>query len=116
MIDEFCSLKTKLLDRRDELKSIIESEKESTRPVVLDQQRVGRLSRMDALQSQAMSMETKRRRQIELTRIDAAVKRIDNGDYGYCVKCEEEISAKRLEIDPTAPFCFGCANKSEKNQ
>lgn len=112
--NETDKLKAALLVRRDELKSIIESEKESAEPVVLDQQRVGRISRMDAMQAQAMSVETKRRREIELGRIETAIKRIDDGGYGYCVKCEEEIGAKRLEIDPTAPFCIDCANKSEK--
>jgi len=114
MLDEPYSFKTKLLARSDELKSIIQSEKESAQPVILDQQRVGRLNRMDAMQSQAMSVETKRRREIELARIETALKRIEDGDYGYCVKCEEEIGAKRLEIDPTAPFCIDCANRSER--
>jgi DnaK suppressor protein len=116
MINEFESLKVKLIARRDELRSIIKLEKKSAQPVILDQQRVGRINRMDAMQSQAMSVETKRRREIELARIETTLKRIDDGEYGYCLKCEEEIGAKRLEIDPTAPFCIDCANKSEKSR
>jgi len=86
---------------------------EAAQTVELDQSRVGRLSRMDALQGQAMSQEVKRRRQIELQKINAALKRIEGDGYGYCAKCEEEINIKRLELDPATLLCFECANKLE---
>ena len=79
-------------------------------PVELDQQAVGRLSRMDALQVQAMALETSRRRAVELRRIAAALARMDEGDYGYCLECGEEIAARRLELDPAVPLCIGCAS------
>jgi DnaK suppressor protein len=78
-------------------------------PVELDQQTVGRLSRMDALQVQAMAMETSRRRGTELRRITAALARIDEGEFGYCIECGDEIAARRIELDPAAPLCIGCA-------
>lgn len=80
--------------------------------VELDQTSVGRLSHMDALQNQAMQVETERRREIELNRIDAALVRLDNDEYGYCVSCGEEIQPKRLEMDPATPVCVDCAHKS----
>ncbi|HUS54324.1 MAG TPA: TraR/DksA C4-type zinc finger protein [Thermohalobaculum sp.] len=79
-------------------------------PVELDQQAVGRLSRMDALQVQAMAMETSRRRATELRRITAALVRIDEGEFGYCLKCGDEIAARRIELDPATPLCIGCAS------
>ncbi len=79
-------------------------------PVELDQQAVGRLSRMDALQVQAMALETSRRRGVELRRIAAALVRIDEGEYGYCLECGEEIAVRRLELAPAAPLCIGCAS------
>jgi DnaK suppressor protein len=78
-------------------------------PVELDQSRVGRLSRMDALQDQAMALEAERRRALELRRIDAALARIAEGEFGCCVTCGEEIAPKRLELDPTTPVCIACA-------
>jgi DnaK suppressor protein len=101
-----------LLARREELRRLTDSSAEARRPVELDQSRIGRLSRMDALQSQAMSVETDRRRQIELRRIEAALGRIEDGDYGFCVGCGEAIALKRLEFDPTTPVCIGCAEQS----
>ncbi len=79
------------------------------RPVELDQQSVGRLSRMDAMQVQAMAQAVEARRQGRLQRIDAALHRLDEGDYGYCVDCGEDVPAKRLAIDPIVERCVDCA-------
>lgn len=78
------------------------------KPVVLDQTSVGRLSRIDALQIQAMQIETERRRHIELQRIESALKRIKDGEFGYCIICGEYIEAKRLKNDPAVPTCIAC--------
>ena len=77
--------------------------------VELDQQSVGRLSRMDALQNQAMAKANSTRRQAERTRLEAALQRMEDGDYGYCEDCGEDIAPKRLELDPAAPRCIDCA-------
>ncbi len=104
------AMKERLLAQQDELEAIAESSAESRKPVELDQSTVGRLSRMDALQVQAMANETERRRQTELRRIEAALARIDEGEYGWCITCGEEIAAKRLELDPAAALCIDCAS------
>ncbi len=83
---------------------------ENRQPVALDQQSVGRLSRMDALQMQAMAQAQERRRRLNLQKIEAALKRLEAGDYGYCVACGEEIAAKRLAVDGTVARCIDCAN------
>ncbi len=83
---------------------------EAAAVVELDQTRVGRLSRMDALQGQAISQERERRRGIQLHKIAAALRRIDQDDYGYCAECGEEIAFKRLQFDPATTLCFNCAN------
>jgi DnaK suppressor protein len=78
--------------------------------VALDQQSVGRLSRMDAMQQQAMSQATELKRQRDLVRVEAAERRLRDDEYGYCEECGEEIPDGRLEIDPMAEFCVGCAS------
>lgn len=78
-------------------------------PVPLDQQSVGRLSRMDALQVQAMAMAAERRRQVRIAGLRKALSRMNAGEYGYCERCGESIPTGRLEVDPTARFCVGCA-------
>ena len=82
---------------------------ETRRPVVLDQQAVGRLSRMDALQHQAMAQGQSRRREARERAIRAALARLEEGDYGHCTECGEAIAPRRLDLDPAAPTCIGCA-------
>ena len=106
------AMKKRLLGRRRELEEIIRSSVETKTDPDLDQQRIGRLSRMDAMQQQAMEEETGRRRGQELARITAALQRIDDGDYGYCTACDEPIALKRLENDPATPLCIACASKA----
>ena len=77
--------------------------------VELDQQAVGRLSRQDALQSQAMARATHARRDVERRRLRAALERIDDGEFGTCEDCGEEIGAGRLELDPAVTRCISCA-------
>ena len=77
--------------------------------VTLDQQSVGRLSRMDAMQQQAMATALERSRQKDLVRIDQASRRIADGEYGYCSQCDKEIPDARLAIDPMAHRCVKCA-------
>lgn len=45
----------------------------------------------------------------EIEMIRAALVRIDEGEYGYCVKCGEEIAPERLDVLPATPFCRNCA-------
>ena len=95
--------------RRDELESLSSLSKDARSTVELDQQSVGRLSRMDAMQQQAMNQATERTRQRDLNRIKAAMSRMDDGEYGYCSECGEEIAMRRLEVDPMAERCIKCA-------
>lgn len=101
--------KKRLLQLQQEITELGKTGDDASKTVELDQSRVGRLSRMDALQGQAMSLEMKRRRDIELQKITSALLRIENDEFGYCVKCEKEIVIKRLEFDPAAPLCIDCA-------
>lgn len=82
----------------------------SQKTVTLDQQAVGRLSRMDAMQQQAMAKATQARRDQVKTRIAAALKRMNEDEYGYCTECGDDIPTKRLELDPTTPQCISCAS------
>lgn len=78
-------------------------------PVALDQQSTGRLTRMDALQQQSMAVATQARRVARMGALQAALDRITAGEFGDCVRCGEEISEKRLQLDPTLTTCITCA-------
>ena len=104
----------RLVTLREELVEERRDGDEAAGTVELDQARVGRLSRMDALQAQAMSREAQRRRQQHMQQVDAALRRIDEGDYGYCLECGEEIAPARLDFDPAAALCIRCASRHEQ--
>ncbi len=102
-----------LEQRREEIRVMLEMSKDSARPVELDQASVGRLTRMDAMQAQAMALAVERRRTAELNMIGAALRRIEDGDYGYCIDCEEAISPSRLEFNPAVLTCVHCGGKKD---
>ena len=79
-------------------------------PVVLDQQGVGRLSRMDAMQVQAMAQAQERRRRRERRRIEEALERLAKGEWGYCLECGDAIAPERLAFDPAIGTCIRCAS------
>lgn len=95
-----------LTARQAELESQNDLTQADIAPVELDQSSVGRLSRMDALQQQAMGRETRRRRAAELVRIKAALQRIEDGEFGCCQICGEEIAQARLDLDPSVANCI----------
>lgn len=103
------ALKARLLARREALRGHESVREDAGETVELDQQRTGRLSRMDALQQQAMAKAGQQRVRAELQRIEAALQRLDGGDYGCCAACGEEIARGRLEADPSTPLCVNCA-------
>ena len=100
----------RLTDLKVELLALMAVSEGSRRPVELDQQSVGRLSRMDAMQQQAMAQAHQRNRQREIDRIDAALRRLSDGEYGACLRCGEDIEPARLERDPAVPLCSRCAS------
>lgn len=101
--------RTALTARLAELDRLAALSEEGRAPVTLQQDAVGRLSRMDAMQQQAMAQAEERRRAAERSRIRAAMARLDEGEWGYCATCGEEIAEGRLRNDPSVAQCVRCA-------
>lgn len=81
--------------------------------VKLDQSRVGRLSRVDALQQQAMAMGRRERLANRVRRIEAALARVKSGTLGQCCGCGDAVEPARLELDPATVFCRDCQQARE---
>ncbi|MEC5293354.1 TraR/DksA C4-type zinc finger protein [Aurantimonas sp. C2-6-R+9] len=92
-----------------ELLELSEATTDRRAPVTLDQQSVGRLARMDAMQVQAMAQAVERRRRDRIYRVRSALGRIEEGEFGYCVECGEAIAEGRLDVDPASHLCVRCA-------
>lgn len=102
----------RLTSAQQELEAFSELSAASREPVTLDQSSIGRLSRMDSMQQQAMAQAQERNRKRDLVRIEMAHRRISEDEYGYCTNCGDEIPDKRLEIDPMAERCVTCAENA----
>lgn len=75
--------------------------------------KVGRLSRMDAMQAQAMAQAAVSRRKQQLRRIEVALQKLKDDEFGFCAVCEKLINPLRLQLDPTVLMCINCAEQSE---
>ena len=104
------ALRRRLEETLAELEAAEEATRDRRAPVELDQTSVGRLSRMDAMQMQAMAAAQSLRRIETIARTRAAIDRVRNGTYGECQRCGEEVEEKRLDLDPATPFCLACAS------
>lgn len=108
-------LKTRLLALREALSAqLAVGGEEGTADV--DPTRAGRLTRLDDLHNQAMGAESMRRRKRELARVEAALQRLEEGEYGECAACGEPIAPARLQVDPAAEQCIRCATRAEEQR
>lgn len=98
---------------RVELLELLSSD-DSGSAVELDQSRVGRLSRMDAMQQQAMAVAKLSTYKRQLRQVVAALGRLDNGDYGFCKVCDEPIPFARLQIRPETEYCLKCQARADE--
>ena len=102
-----------LLDDRLCLEQNLRLSREGSKPVELSTP-IGRLSRMDALQQQAMTKASRSTLELKLRQIVASIDQYRKGNYGYCRSCEEPIGYSRLKARPEAPFCLDCQGARER--
>jgi DnaK suppressor protein len=106
-------LRGRLVGLVAELEGSLRNSAGAAAPVVLDQSSVGRLSRMDAMQQQAMAKATRQKAQLRLTQCKVALSAFDRDEYGMCRMCEEPIGYARLSAKPEAPFCLECQRAAD---
>lgn len=102
-------LKEELERRRGDLEALLASGDDAG-AVELDQ---GRLSRMDALQQQAMAVAKRDTYRLQLRQIIRALRRMAEDDYGFCLECDEPIPLARLEVRPEAELCLACQSQRD---
>lgn len=97
---------------RNDLKRQIDRSHDGAQPVSLDEP-IGRLTRMDAIQQQKMTVATRRETEVRAMQVEAALLRHKAGDYGFCVECEEPVGFPRLKVRPEAASCVSCQSRRE---
>ena len=113
---QIAQLRAQLVTKQQELAELLSNAGESTGPVTLDQQSVGRVSRIDAIQQQQMAIASQQQASDMLKRIELALRRIDDGEYGDCLQCGEPIAHARLQAQPFANLCIDCQSAREAGQ
>lgn len=107
------TLHQKLLNQRESLVELLTINKDTSQPVQLDQQALGRVSRIDAIQQQKMASANRNAQETTLKLTTKALRRIDEEDYGYCEQCDNLIRYERLLIKPETRFCIQCQSATE---
>ncbi len=91
-------------------KTLIASLSETSKPVAPDNA-IGRLSRMEALSDRAVSEASLNAANTKLSRLETALGKVDQPDFGICVGCENPIPPGRILLMPEATLCVPCAEK-----
>ena len=104
-------LEAQIRTEMDDLSALSEMSADGRAPVTLDQQSVGRLSRMDAMQQQHMNIAREDRRQLRLKMLASALDRLAGDEFGTCLVCGEQIPYKRLKADPVVTRCIDCIHQ-----
>ncbi len=110
---QITQLRTQLIAQREDLTELLHNADATTKPVTLDQQSVGRVSRIDAIQQQQMAIANQQQTSDRLKRIELALRRIDDASYGDCLECGEPIAYARLQAQPFASLCIDCQSARE---
>ena len=106
-------LQDKLTAMESELRQALSDSKASSEPVKLDQQLMGRVSRIDAIQQQNMAAASRAKQELLLRKVVLALRLIGEEEYGYCRQCDEPVGYARLKIKPEATLCIACQSAAE---
>ena len=93
-----------------ELRLVVESDAKAHEQIELDQTRVGRLARMDAVQHHAIAQAQGERAKKQLKLLELLLSKVDDEDFGECHYCGEDIPLGRLLIRPESLRCVACAD------
>lgn len=111
--EQIAELQARLTGLREELAAMLESTREGTRPVALDEP-IGRLTRMDAIQQQSVSKANRYQIDLRLRQVSQALDLVQRGDYGLCRRCEDPIGYARLSARPESPYCLDCQDEIDR--
>ena len=111
--EQIAELQARLRSMREELTALLDSTRDGSRPVGLDEP-IGRLTRMDAIQQQSMSAATRRQTDLRLRQVIQAIGLATRDEYGLCRRCEEPIGYLRLSARPESPYCLECQDEIDR--
>jgi DnaK suppressor protein len=112
--NQLASLKLALESLKNDLEEAVKTASIQAKPVDLEQP-FGRLSRMDAIQSQQMAKRQRKQFEIRLRQTEASLSAMQSSRYGICIRCREPITMDRLSARPEVPVCLTCQKDLESS-
>ncbi|PIQ98711.1 MAG: hypothetical protein COV66_15670 [Nitrospinae bacterium CG11_big_fil_rev_8_21_14_0_20_45_15] len=91
-------------------KHLIEGLKETSKPVAPDNA-IGRLTRMEAINSKSVSEASLHSASLRLTKLERALTKVESPDFGICMRCDEPIPRARILLLPESVVCVACASR-----
>lgn len=113
--DQLEQFQERLLAMGAQIDALLTQTESDTKPVDLELP-IGRLTRIDAIQMQAMAQQNRRQLEIRGQQVAAALSAFRSGTYGLCRHCKGPISLRRLEVLPETPFCLDCQESFEQER
>lgn len=102
-------LKQRIIEELNSTNQKIKALKELTQPIA-PENAIGRVSRMDAINNKAVNEMALRQAQFKLQKLEMALEKIDQKDFGKCRKCGHDIQDGRLMLMPENALCIRCAS------
>ena len=101
-------IRDKIQQEIQKTKRLIEEYTELTRPVE-PENAIGRISRMDAIQNKSVTEAALRKTREKLENLEYALTKVDENDFGICVKCRQTIPIGRILVMPQSRTCVNCS-------
>src|SRR5579875_2752739 len=108
---ELNNFKKILEQKQDELEQIVRN-----RDAIAIEQAADALDQVQHASERELAIRNLDRESNLLRNVRSALRRIEEGSFGVCLHCEEEISPKRLNAVPWAPYCIQCQEQADRNQ
>lgn len=89
-------------------RELVEKYRELSKPIA-PENAIGRVSRMDAINNKSVNEAALRKAETKLNNLEVALTKVDDPDFGYCIKCKNEIPLGRILLMPHAVSCVNCA-------
>jgi DnaK suppressor protein len=102
-------IKQRIKEEIDASRKLVVKYRELTKPIA-PENAIGRVSRMDAINNKSVNEAALRKVETKLKNLEVALSKVDDADFGICLKCKKEIPLGRIMLLPHAVTCVHCAN------
>jgi DnaK suppressor protein len=101
-------IQQKILSEIEGTKLLVVQYRELTKPIA-PENAIGRVSRMDAINNKSVNEVALRKAELKLKNLQVALTKLDDSDFGICIRCKKPIPLGRILLLPHAITCVNCA-------